>query len=277
MDLTVLDQSNKQANDDVGVIVSAEDLSTCDGIRELVQRTQWDCVIIDEAHNVRKNPELKSLLMQLSDTAGTVLILSATPIEQRGGEYLELLRLMDPKRYSHLQQGPFQQLLDAQAAIRSSIEYIRPTLTSSFFVSDEFIDELRTLTSLLPQDAYLKRTYESAEIANEVTLDKALEVVAHVNSNYRVEDRVLRNRRAHLETELPLRVLDDRWSYQRSGHEAEALDAVLDYCEFMLDWNHSRIAHEFARLLIHAASSSPESIEDLLTQRAAVLDQSPKS
>jgi hypothetical protein len=271
MDIPVLDRNTEDVDSANGLIVSAEDVAGDPRIRNVVLGSEWNCLVIDEAHHIRKNETLKNTVIELSRFAESVLVLSATPIEQRGGEYLDLLRIMDPHRYGPLKEETFQQLLDAQASIRSSIEYIRPTLTPSLYDSDEFTDELSTLGSLLPQDYYLSDALDDAQASGSVKLERALEIVTHVNTHYRVEDRVLRNRRAHLEADLPSRALETRSAYDPSDSELEALDTVLDYGEAVLTADPSPVAQEYVRLLIHGSLSSPQAIGSLLAQRSSSL------
>lgn len=276
MQFEIVDESRLDAIPKTdGVIVSMDELASSSRLREVISAHEWDCLIIDEAHHVRKNEVLQQSLIQQSDRASSVLILSATPIEQRGGEYLDLLRLMDPIRYRDLSTEFFQSLLDAQSAIRSSIEFIRPTLTAAMFDSAEFAEELDRLTELLPRDEFLARSQAMAVEKGEIGLVEARNIVTYVNSNYRVEQRVLRNRRVHVEAELPIRTIDLSWAYQPTDIERDALEQLQEYCESALRASNDAATVEYVRLLLHAGASSAHAVLDLLNQRVSMLDAPP--
>ena len=59
----------------------------------------YSFVVIDEAHRVVRDQELYRRLLSVSENAANILLLSATPVQDRKEEYLDLLRLLQPKRY----------------------------------------------------------------------------------------------------------------------------------------------------------------------------------
>ena len=56
-------------------------------------------------------------LHRLSRKAQNVLLLSATPVQQRKGEYFALLRLLQPEKYDNYTDERFSQLIDKQSKI----------------------------------------------------------------------------------------------------------------------------------------------------------------
>ncbi len=88
------------------VIVSLGLLKGSELARELLAEAEFDILVVDEAHQYKKNPNDKeggfeySLLEELCERIPSVLLLTATP-EQLGLEgHFERLQLLDPDRYS---------------------------------------------------------------------------------------------------------------------------------------------------------------------------------
>ena len=77
----------------------------------------WDFVVIDEAHRYIGNRRNYDLIHRISQASRNVLLLSATPVQQRREEYLDLLRLLDPKKYDAYSIEQFGALLDLQGRI----------------------------------------------------------------------------------------------------------------------------------------------------------------
>lgn len=72
-------------------------------IARQITRTQWDMVIVDEAHHISAKDPLFGLLEKLASSCGSIILLSATP-EQFGREgHLARLRLLDPHRYREVE------------------------------------------------------------------------------------------------------------------------------------------------------------------------------
>ncbi len=55
----------------------------------------WDAVIVDEAHNARRNSSFYSMLEQLRDHTQTYYLLTATPMQLHAGELYDLMSLLD--------------------------------------------------------------------------------------------------------------------------------------------------------------------------------------
>lgn len=99
-----------------------------------------------------------------------------------------------------------------------------------------------------------------------------------MSENYRIESRVIRNRRVNLNIELPERTVDTRFSYVPEQSEVELLNELHDYIDFLLskldDKKQKALVLEYSRILLHKAFSSPHSLDTLLKDRQNLL-QSP--
>jgi superfamily II DNA or RNA helicase len=254
-----------------GVIISAEDLTTYEVYWQWINTRTWGLVIADEAHHLRKNPLLYERVQHLSRTTERVLILTATPIQRYADEYLSLLKLLDPVRYDPMDNAAFQRIRSAQNRVRQAIVYLKPSLTDETFDGEEFQEEVESLMAELEHDevlASLSTKMNALADDQAGALNIAREIVAYISENYRIERRIIRNRRASLSIPLPKRQLDTTASYQPESEEQVALDELYGYLEFLLDqFPHEPPYLEYSRVLLHAAASSPNALLALLEWR----------
>ena len=79
--------------------------------------SKWDFVIIDEVHRYLQVKNYYKQLYQISVNADNILLLSATPVQQRKEEYLDLLRLLQPEKYDTYDIDLFCNLVNKQGKI----------------------------------------------------------------------------------------------------------------------------------------------------------------
>ena len=180
----------------------------------------WDFVIVDEIHRHLGDQDAYALLHRLSAAAENVLLLSATPVQQRKEEYLELLRLLQPSKYDAYNVEHFSALIDKQGQIIQKTVTIMNDLAGY----EEFLDEQRQ-AGVDPHD-----DEESAEVFEDIRKDlkklcdaladeklsalldavdfKSSDfgvyavkvVISYLCGNYQIENKIIRNRR-HLLTQ----------------------------------------------------------------------------
>ncbi len=95
---------------------------------EQVLNTQWDLMVVDEAHHLKWSPDIASeeylLVEGLANSIKGVLLLTATP-EQLGKEsHFARLRLLDPSRFNDFntfmeQEDNYQSIVNAIDVLRS--------------------------------------------------------------------------------------------------------------------------------------------------------------
>jgi superfamily II DNA/RNA helicase len=263
-------------DDRPGIIISAEKLSDGGGLALWLSMQVWGLLIVDEAHHLHKRPSLYERVYQLSNDAERALILSATPIQRRADEYWGLLKLMHPDRYSVLEHSQFSHILQAQQTLRQTIAYLAQALTPNDFDLDEFLEEMEAITARLNDEILQQLVRQvSAQLDSATQLAAAKETISYVSENYRIESRVIRNRRVNLNIELPERAVDTRFSYLPEEPEVELLNELHDYLDFVLlelkDEKQKALGLEYGRILLHKAFSSPHSLETLLKDRQRLL------
>lgn len=176
----------------------------------------WDFVIVDEVHNYLKKNDLYNKIHELSTKSKNIILLSATPIQQREEEYLRLLRLILPSRYDKIIPEEFAVLVEKQNRISRLTHSLLDEL-------DSFKNELLPEVKGNPRDDEdiqdeLEEIEENLdELSNTIhdpTLNELIEridydsddfgiysiqvVISYICDNYQIERNIIRGRRAIL-------------------------------------------------------------------------------
>lgn len=178
---------------------------------------QWDFVIVDEVHNYLKNDEPYEKIHRLSKNTDNIILLSATPIQQRQSEYLSLLRLILPAKYDSLTLENFSGLVEKQNKI-SRLTYelldeldslkneILPEVENENPHEDEdvkdaleeIIENLGDLGNIV-DDTNLTAMIQSVDTSTDDFGVYAIQVIiSYVCDNYQIERNIIRGRRAVL-------------------------------------------------------------------------------
>jgi ERCC4-related helicase len=257
------------------LIVSSEELLEDKSLWLWLMMQEWGLVIVDEAHHLHKKPRLYERLLELSGEAARLLILSATPIQRRAEEFLALLKLMNPARYEPITLQQFRLILEAQQMIRSMVADLAIDLNQEHFDPEVFEEDIEEVVEALEHDTLLgelvAQVTEQAE-SRDRGLKAAQDAIAYISENFRIESRVIRNRRATLQIELPTRAVETSYSYEPETLETEVIDTLHDYVDELIEQAGSDpTAVEYGRVLLHAAFSSPYVLYELLEKRSQSL------
>lgn len=182
-------------------------------------RRKWTFLIVDEVHRYLDQLSSYTILHALSRDAQNVLLLSATPVQQRKQEYLSLLQLLQPKKYDHFSVENFGHLVDQQSQI----------IQKTALVLDDLGDYEKEFHNAVAegkdphesedcQDLYEEiydRLEEICQTLKDPSLDEMLEqidfdkedigtyqikvIISYICSNYQIESNIIRNRRKLLE------------------------------------------------------------------------------
>ncbi len=197
---------------------------------------KWDMVVVDEAHHLLASRMLYDFVKQLSSEAPSLLLLSAIPAQRREDDFLRLLALLEPKKYSD--QGKvaierFRTLYAKQSDIGRRLRRLTRKATEAEAgdaTSEEVISFARRLLDLQPlnEDAALKDMVDSLEPEDGDFAEKTRGILHYVADHYRVNRRILRNRRQRLIEEGQLQPIIRKFSplaYQPEQLEIETADA----------------------------------------------------
>lgn len=208
-------------------------VKSVDEINEEDQYIQWDFVIIDEVHRYLGNSSYYTFLRTISKNTENILLLSATPVQQRREEYLSLLRLLFPKKYDSYSKEQFDELIEKQRHIIQKTVLILDDLSDYEEEIENVESEEDPHDSEDCQDLYEEIHDGLEEICNDLGDEKlsslfqkinfvgddlgvyAIKVIiSYICSNYQIESNIIRNRRKLLEVSedderlLPTRELE---------------------------------------------------------------------
>lgn len=198
-------------NDNYISLVAVEDLRKDDCA------TEWNFVVVDEVHNYLKRRDKYEYIHALSRNSDNVILLSATPIQQRQEEYLDLLRLILPDKYDGISLADFADLVEKQNKI-SRLTYslldevdsfkneLLPEIDSESPHEDEDVqEELEVIQENLNDLADIvndSKLFDMVSRVDTTTEDFGLYsiqvIISYICDNFQIERNIIRGRRAVL-------------------------------------------------------------------------------
>ena len=149
-------------------------------------KKHWDFTIIDEAHRLLRYKAYYDAFHRLSRNTDNLLLLSATPVQQKRSDYLDLLRLILPEKYDSCTKEQFDELVEKQgnitkaaAMVLSNIEDLDEAIRDSLEAeedphdnedSEDFYEDILSGFKKLYKivgDEMLKEMYEKADFDDE--------------------------------------------------------------------------------------------------------------
>lgn len=185
---------------------------------------EWDFTIIDEAHRLLIYKEYYEAFHQLSKNTESLLLLSATPVQQRRSDYLNLLRLILPEKYDSSTEEQFGELVEKQgiitkaaAMVLSNIEDLDEVIRDAEESgedphenedAEDFFEDIQSglnrLYKIIEDDMF-KSLYQDADFDSEDMGIKQFKVaISYLCEMYQIEKNIMRNRREMLD-DLPKR------------------------------------------------------------------------
>lgn len=166
----------------------------------------WDMVVIDEAHHLLASASLYEFALRLSNNTPSLLLLSAIPAQRREDEFLRLLGLLDPQQYPPevvTKRDRFRELFEAQQAIGRKLRLLRRRLEGipdQDFTKEETIEQAEDLLTLpvLRDDEALAAMVEGLTLVTDDFEQAVRKILHYVGDAYRINRRILRNRRERL-------------------------------------------------------------------------------
>lgn len=235
-----------------------------DGLDNDLARARWDLVIVDEVHHLLNSPHLYDLVMRLSHGARDLLLLSAVPVRRREGELYRLLALLDPRVYGEdgVGEAAFLQIYAAQESLGRRLNLLArdlDDLAQSEAEPDDVVVAIERLLSLpiLQGDAHLQSLLLEAHAAPRDAGVWGREVHATVSERYRVNRRILRNRRERLISQDRLTAIarvPAPLGYEPDQVEAEAVTAVQAFLSALSDSEalSPEVLRPFSQMLLQA-------------------------
>lgn len=190
-------------------------------LSESETRYQWDFVIVDEVHKYLYIRDEYEALHRISELARNLLLLSATPVQQKKEEYLDLLRLLLPQKYDLFSVERFGKLISQQGKIIQKTALILDDLGDFEEEIETVVEDNRDAHDSEDCEELYEEIYEGLEeICDDLDDEKLNDllkqikyededlgvyaikvIISYICSNYQIESNIIRNRRKMLESE----------------------------------------------------------------------------
>lgn len=251
-----------------------------DGLASELVAVRWDLVVVDEVHHLLDASHLYDLVHMLSSKARDLLLLSAVPVRRRESELYRLLALLDPQTYGAAGAGEeaFLAIYAAQEPLGRRLNLLAHDLTDLDAGEAEPADVLSRLNRLvslpiLAVDAELQAMVAAAEAEPNRVGAIAREAHMRVSDRYRVNRRILRNRRERLISQdrlTAIRRVPALHQFVTDQIEADAVAAVETLLGDLArrDDLSREVLRPFARILLQALCD-PQAVLDVLAAIAA--------
>ena len=193
----------------------------------------WDLAIVDETHRLLANDTWYSQVQNLSRKVTHILLLSATPIQDRNEEYHRLLALLNPEQYETMSAERFSWMVKRQKRIQKSANLLLGYLERYDEYTEIVLDDLNSIAETL-EDAALEKMVKDIDLSTEDQgFSKVKQALAYICENYRIERRVIRNRRQLISEKMARRTLCaipySPLSLNESYNEIGAIQNTLAY------------------------------------------------
>lgn len=227
----------------------------------------WDLAIVDETHRLLSNDVWYRQVQNLSRRVTHILLLSATPIQDRNEEYRRLLALLSPEQYETMSAERFSWMVKRQKRIQKSANLLLGYLERYDEYTEIVLDDLSNIVETLEDTALEKMVKEIDLSSEDKGLSKVKQALAYICENYRIERRVIRNRRQLISERLAQRTLRaipySPLSLNENYNEIGAFQNTLTYLADNGEDN-EEYATGTAIYLLSALFSSPWAFEEAL-------------
>ena len=236
----------------------------------------WDMVVIDEVHHLLSSEKLYDFAYQLSSSTPSVLLLSAIPAKRREDEYLRLLALLEPDRYTTeviADKDSFRKLFRDQRAIGRKLRLTRRRLEgleNDSFTREETLEQVQELAefAVLETDTQVQDLKNLIVDSDDEELPRLVEeLIQLVGGKYRINRRILRNRRQRLIEDDQITEVNrllTKASYQSEQLEHEVNSSISDLLSEAIDSEADQELVEVFASLLWQSTVHPDSVTDLL-------------
>ncbi len=254
-------------------------------LREISQNLSL--LVIDEAHHLTaSNGEdsvhrLYSLVKDISQKAERLLLLSATPILRNESGFLRMLSLLDPVVYPLEDQEGFRTKISNRQALAETVAGLDP---SNALFMDSVLDDLM---ERLPHDSRLTELSLALKeilinLPDETDPDfcsAVRQLRAHISETYRLNRRILRNRRTQVEGLTPERDGVELWRVESS--KMDQIESALEDWRVGASLNEKRLDEQavseigqFYWKVVRAIFENPVDIWQLCADRQKLIENS---
>ena len=259
----------KDEDDSNHILLPMHDVAS--KVEEITSKNQWNMVIVDETHRLLLDQQIYENVKDLSIKTNNVLLLSATPIQDRRQEYLKLLTLLSPDLYENMNLDTFSSIVEKQKKIQRKIHSLVDDVQEYQDYADSIKRRLVELAEELSDNMLMQLVNEIDLNSEDLNIDKTQQAIAYICEHYQLERRVIRNRRELLKDEMPSRIMI-RVPYEPGTadqlyNEKGAIEAVLEWIEHNNNNDKNEYIYNTVQPIISALFSSPWALKEVINQK----------
>jgi superfamily II DNA or RNA helicase len=184
------------------VVASTTALMASSMLLKWIVEQEWDVVVLDEAHRISAGHQLYPAIAQLASRSSGFLALSATPSIKELGGLSSLLALVAPEAYQagdtailNLRIARQKQIWEA---LNNTIRYLEATTRESAVLDCSDFKFLSSVWEDIRNDPVITDLVSAIRNGSS---DAVEELVAYVQEFHRIDQRLIRTRRATLTAE----------------------------------------------------------------------------
>ncbi len=234
----------QNVNDNFIQLIAEEDV-------EYYINTDWDFVVADEAHKLLADRKLYMYFHLLSERTENILLLSATPVQQKKEAYLALLQLIMPDKYDQFRLEDFQLLVDKQKNITKSTYLVlqdfddyNDNVTNALEngedpsnnedcteLFEDIVNGLKRISKLIEDDEFKNIIGEINLFSEDYGKSSIQEALFYICENYQLEKNIIRNRRRYMQN-LPkrtVREIEYALNPDKNTYEYTTYEAIVDW------------------------------------------------
>ncbi len=182
------------------VIISTTALMAAPTLCNWIAEGAWDLVVLDEAHRISAGHQLYPVMARVATHAAGFLALSATPSSKELAGLSSLLALVAPEAYQAGDNTVLEKRISGQKriwqALNSTIRYLEAAKRESVELDEEDLEFLSSLWEGVGNEDPVIGDFTSSMRTG--SRDSVEALVAYVQEFHRVDQRLIRTRRATL-------------------------------------------------------------------------------
>lgn len=265
IDIKIWDGLSKSVDSEI--IVPLEEL---DEFNKINSKNNYDLFILDETHKLLKDKKTYDIIHNYTENIENIILLSATPIQQREVEYLQLLKLLDPSKYNKMNSDEFENLLDKNKRVKDDIyELVRDLI---HYEEDEageyYVEDFTDMNDYLKDPILNKLISEIDMNDNDKGLKTVRIILAYISNTYEIEKNIIRNRRMEIKDRFSKRtknIVNYRMYDSLDGfYEEETYSTLIEYLKCRFEGE--QIDIDLVKDLYGRMLSSPWALEGILKE-----------
>ncbi len=187
-----------------------------------IRTEEIDFLLVDEVHHYLKNEYEYKIFYEMSNRSKNVLLLSATPVQEKGTEYLRLLCLLNPEQYNDTSLESFEALVEKQRTIVKQVHYAYSSLADMIEqrdyliennlnpiddpdmhdIFDELQNQLLKLGEILNDEKYNNLLGKIVFEDKNYSIARVKAILVYISERYQIDENVIRNRRRLLKDKI---------------------------------------------------------------------------